>query len=107
MYDLADMYKDQRPFASGVLSKQLISVLQPLSTNQRHLCLDPDSPRWRLHLLQADLVRRAAIFVPTPMYKYIESPRIIVFSLVRTILETAKTSRIDCRVFAITPNVSH
>ena len=106
MHDLADMYKDQRPFASGDLSKQLIFVLQPLSTNQRHLCLDSDPPRWRLHLFQADLVRRAAIFVPTPMYKYIKPPRIIVFSLVRAILETAKTSRIDCGVFAVTPNVS-
>lgn len=105
MHDLAGIRKDQRFFASGA-SKQLISVLQPLSTNQCHLCLDPDPPRWRLHLLQADLVRRAAIFVPTPMYKNVKTPRVIIFSLVRAILEAAKTSRIDGRVFAITPYVS-
>ena len=106
MHDLADMYKGQMPFACRDLSKQLISVLQPLSTDQRHLCLDSDPPRWRRHLFQADLVRRAAIFVPTPMYKYIKTPRVIIFSLIRTILEAAEASRIDRRVFTITPNVS-
>ena len=106
MQALAGMYKDQRSSASRNSSKQLISVLQSLSTNQRHLRLDPDAPRWHLHLLQADLVRRTAIFVPTPMYKYIKTPRIIIFSLVGAILEAAKTSRIEGRVFTITPDVS-